>query len=158
LGQVAIPLPPVLAELRVALLRVYAAKDLSIAIDCEPGAEFVGDRGDLLELLGNIADNACKYCKSTVRIRGRVRIADQVLQIAIEDDGAGIPEAARLRIFERGVRVDESISGQGIGLSIARDIVEQYRGELAITDSVLGGTQIELLLPGKQTFVTVRQR
>ncbi len=151
LGQASIPILPIFAELRVALLRVYATKDLSILIECEPGAEFAGDRGDLLELLGNIADNACKYCRSTVRIRGRCRAEDHALQITIEDDGAGIPEAARTRILERGVRVDETTSGQGLGLSMARDIVEQYRGRLAIGDSVLGGTQIELLLPGKQS-------
>ncbi|HZF15142.1 MAG TPA: ATP-binding protein [Steroidobacteraceae bacterium] len=150
LGQTAIPALPVFTELRVALLRAYAAKDLSILIECEAGVQFIGERGDLLELLGNIADNACKYCKTTVRIRAQVHGTDRPLRITIEDDGAGIPDAARTRIFERGVRVDESTSGQGLGLSMARDIVEQYRGRLAVGESELGGTQIELALPGNR--------
>jgi two-component system sensor histidine kinase PhoQ len=106
----------------------------------------------LLELLGNIADNACKYCRSTVRIEGRVASdAPSRLLVRIEDDGPGVPEAARTRILERGVRADETTAGQGLGLSMARDIVAQYDGRLTVTQSQLGGAQIDVELPGRRS-------
>jgi two-component system sensor histidine kinase PhoQ len=152
LGQTPVDVMPVIAELRIALLRVYGAKDIVIRIDCEPGTQFLGDRGDLLELLGNIADNACKFCTSTVRIEGRVASdAPTRLRVRIEDDGPGVPEAARTRILERGVRADETTAGQGLGLSMARDIVAQYDGRLAVSQSPLGGAQIDIELPGRRS-------
>jgi two-component system sensor histidine kinase PhoQ len=151
LGQAPVDVLPVLTELRVALLRVYGAKDIAIRIECDPATQFLGDRGDLLELLGNIADNACKYCKATVRMAARIAgDARSRLLLCIEDDGPGVPEAARTRILERGVRADETTAGQGLGLSMARDIAAQYEGQLAVTQSPLGGAQIDVELPGRR--------
>lgn len=150
LGQAPVEVLPVLAELRVTLLRVYAHKDLAIRVECPPHAEFLGDRGDLFELLGNLADNACKYCRSTVTIRAEVSSdGSSRLRVTVDDDGRGVPVTERTRILERGVRADESTSGHGLGLSVARDIVAQYQGQLTVSDSPLGGARFELDLPGR---------
>ena len=142
IGQAGIAVLPVLGDLRASLLRAYRHKDLVIRIECRSTVEFLGDRGDLFELMGNLLDNACKYCRGTARVE--VRTAAHVpgrLLTLVEDDGPGIPAEARRRILERGVRADETIAGQGLGLSIARDIVAQYGGELRVTESELGGAR-----------------
>jgi two-component system sensor histidine kinase PhoQ len=150
LGQAPVEVMPVLGELRVALLRVYADKDLAIRVESSGRAAFLGDRGDLLELLGNLADNACKYCRSTVAIRAEISgDGSSRLRVTVDDDGPGVPASARARILDRGVRADESTPGQGLGLSMARDIIAQYNGRLIVTDSPFGGARFELELPGR---------
>jgi two-component system, OmpR family, sensor histidine kinase PhoQ len=152
LGHAAMQVDPLLTELRAALNKVYASKDLLIEVAAEPGAQFAGDRGDLFELLGNLLDNACKWCRSRVRVDvkravgsdGRSRLA-----IRVEDDGAGIAVADRNRILERGARADEQVPGQGLGLAMVKEIVELYDGRLAIGDSPLGGALIDIELPGR---------
>jgi two-component system sensor histidine kinase PhoQ len=152
LGQAGVTVLPVLSDLRTSLLRVYREKDLVIRIECAPAVEFIGDRGDLLELLGNLLDNACKYCRGIVQVKaGMTDVAASRITLLVEDDGKGVPAEARERILVRGVRVDESASGQGLGLSIARDIVAQYGGELRVAESALGGARFELTLPGRAT-------
>jgi two-component system sensor histidine kinase PhoQ len=140
---------PILNELRSALLRVYSNKDIVIRVACEPTLAFLGDRGDLLELIGNVADNACKYCAGVVTAEARM-VAGQPnrIGIAVDDDGPGVPDGAHERILERGVRIDESAAGHGLGLSMARDIVAQYHGELAVSNSALGGARFTITLPG----------
>jgi len=152
LGQAPVDVAPIVAELRVALLKVYARKDLSIEVLIAAGSQFVGDRGDLTELLGNLLDNACKWCRGAVRVTGSVDGSFAVrerLGIVVEDDGAGISEEDRERIGRRGVRTDETVPGHGIGLSMVQDTVEMYGGTLTIDGSTLGGARFSLRLPGK---------
>jgi two-component system, OmpR family, sensor histidine kinase PhoQ len=151
LGQASIAVAPILHELRLTLLRVYRNKDLVVRLECAPEVAFLGDRGDFLELLGNLIDNACKYSRSTVAIEARITNAvPPRLKVYVDDDGPGVPADERDRILERGVRVDESTAGHGLGLSIARDIVGQYDGELSVTNSPLGGARFEVGLPGSR--------
>lgn len=143
---------PLLTELRAALNKVYANKDLLFEFSDHPDAQFAGDRGDLFELLGNLLDNACKWCRARVRV-SLARSVDHLgrprLLIVVEDDGAGIAPADRERILERGARADEQVAGQGLGLAMVREIVELYEGRLAIGDSPLGGARIEVEIPGR---------
>jgi two-component system sensor histidine kinase PhoQ len=141
-----------MVDLRVAMLKVYSRKDLSITLAVQPGAQFVGDRGDLTELLGNLLDNACKWCKSQVNVQVALDAAaepKQRLRIVVEDDGPGITPADRARVVERGVRADEKVPGHGLGLAMVRDTVDLYGGRLAIEESALGGARISLALPGR---------
>ncbi len=136
-GQSAVEVAPMLVELRAALSKVYPQRDLLIEIGAPEGIAFAGDRGDLFELLGNLLDNACKWCRSRVRVTAaRLSAADvrTRLRISVEDDGAGIASADRERILERGARADEQVEGQGLGLAMVREIVDLYDGTLEIGD------------------------
>jgi two-component system sensor histidine kinase PhoQ len=152
LGQAAVEIDPLLTELRAALKKVYGTKDLLIEVANTEPATFAGDRGDLFELLGNLLDNACKWCRSRVRVTvGRAMTPDgrRRIRIVVEDDGAGIASTDRQRILERGARADEHMPGQGLGLAMVRDIVELYDGKLEISDSPLGGARVDVELPGR---------
>jgi two-component system sensor histidine kinase PhoQ len=152
LGQAPLDVEPLIRELRTTMFKVYARKDFSLAVVVEPGAQFIGDRSDLIELLGNLIDNACKWCKSQVRVTvslNPLAAPRQRLRIAVEDDGQGITEEDSARVLERGVRTDERVPGHGLGLSMVRDTVDLYGGKLAIERSELGGARISLALPGR---------
>ena len=152
LGQAPLEIEPLLVDLRVAMLKVYSRKDLLIALTVQPGALFVGDLGDVTELLGNLLDNACKWCKGEVRVVATLDPAadpKQRLKMTIDDDGPGISEGDRARVLERGVRTDEKVPGHGLGLAMVRETVDLYGGRLAIEKSTLGGVRISLALPGR---------
>ena len=160
MGQAAVELAPVVAELRSALLRVHASKDLSVEVRIAPGLQFVGDRNDLTEALGNVLDNACKWCRSLVRVSAGLGPSDggrnPLLRITVEDDGPGIPAELRASGPERGRRADERTPGHGIGLAMVRETCETYGGALALLTSELGGARIELQLPGRDAPRTAR--
>jgi two-component system, OmpR family, sensor histidine kinase PhoQ len=153
LGQAAVPVAPVIAELRAAMRKVHARKDLIIEVDVAADAGFVGDRRDLLELLGNLIDNACKWCRSTVRVQARLDVVmppGRSLTIRVEDDGPGIAPANRGRVLNRGVRADERAPGHGLGLAMVVDTVAMYGGELLISESpALQGACLDIALPGR---------
>lgn len=108
--------------------------------------QFAGESQDLQEMVGNLLDNACKWAHSRVQLAASR--ADGELCIRIEDDGPGLSEAERSRVFERGVRADERTPGTGLGLDIARELAGLYQGEVRLGVSALGGLQAELTLPG----------
>ena len=102
--------------------------------------------------MGNLLDNACKWCRRRVRLDVQPIAASAGgragMQIVVEDDGPGMPVVEADRLVQRGARGDEQVPGQGIGLAVVRDLVEPRGGELAISVSALGGTRIEVRLPG----------
>lgn len=153
LGSEVVLVAQLVAELRAALLKVHASRDLSIEVAIEKNAGFSGDRGDLMELLGNLLDNACKWCRSRVRVsatlRGDAPLGER-LCISVEDDGAGIATEDRARVVERGVRADEHQPGHGLGLAMVRDTTLLYGGRFEIAASTeLGGARVVLYLPGR---------
>jgi two-component system sensor histidine kinase PhoQ len=141
-----LPVAPVVARLRESLVKVYADKALDIAVDIAPDCRFRGDERDLMEMLGNLMDNACKYGRRRVRVRAGGGTS-RPLRIDIEDDGPGIPSGERKRSLLRGTRLDQLSPGQGLGLAVAADIVESYRGRLEINDSELGGARVTVTFP-----------
>jgi two-component system, OmpR family, sensor histidine kinase PhoQ len=152
LGQAPIELASVCADLRSALLKVYAGKDIAIELAIAPNAQFVGDRGDLTELLGNMLDNGCKWCRSRVRLTATSDPSAgprERLSLVIEDDGPGISAADRARVLRRGVRADEHVPGYGLGLAMVHDTVDLYGGRIAIDTSALGGARFAVRLPGR---------
>ena len=123
------------------LRRIYRDKDLMFDVRVATGAHFPGDREDLLELLGNLLDNACKWARHQVRIS--VESGNELL-LCIEDDGPGCAPQALDHLGQRDVRNDEQIAGHGLGLSIVQEIVEQYDGRLSFDRSeALGGFRVE---------------
>jgi two-component system, OmpR family, sensor histidine kinase PhoQ len=153
LGQAPVAVMPLLTDLRAAMLKVHARKDLRIDLDAPAEPGFLGDSGDILELLGNLVDNACKWCRSRVIVAVRLepqRELSQRLSIVVEDDGPGIAPENRARVIERGVRADEHVTGHGLGLAMVRETAGLYGGRLSITESAtLGGARVELQLPGR---------
>jgi two-component system sensor histidine kinase PhoQ len=142
-----IAVAPVLERLRATLLKVYAARELDIAMDVEATARYRGDERDLLEILGNLLDNACKYARGQVRVTARGGDVGEGLAIAIEDDGEGISPELRDALLRRGSRADSRQEGQGIGLAVVLDIVTSHGGQLTIGDSELGGAAVRLTFP-----------
>ncbi len=152
LGQAPVDVAPIVSELRVALLKVYGNKDLLFTATMDAGVQFIGDRADLTELLGNLLDNACKWSKSQVRITGAIEAGAEsrtALNLVIDDDGPGIAEADRARVLVRGGRADESTPGHGLGLAMVHDTVALYGGNMRIDASPLGGARFDLKLPGR---------
>jgi two-component system, OmpR family, sensor histidine kinase PhoQ len=152
LGQAPVDVAPIITELRAALLKVYGNKDLLFETAVDPGAQFIGDRADLTELLGNLLDNACKWSRSRVRVEAGVDAAATTrnsLVLYIDDDGPGIAEADRARVLMRGGRADEATPGHGLGLAMVHDTVALYGGIMRIDSSRLGGARFDLKLPGR---------
>ncbi|MCR9104913.1 MAG: ATP-binding protein [Gammaproteobacteria bacterium] len=135
---------PVVDRLVTSLAKVHVDKDIDFELHIAEHATFRGDERDLMELLGNLIDNACKYCVHRVRIVARSE--GQRLELIVEDDGCGIPVDLRSAILRRGVRADTSRPGQGIGLAVAADIARGYGGKLIVEDSELGGALLRAAL------------
>lgn len=140
------PVEPIVQRLFSALQKVYADKHIHAQYTLADNSVFAGDEQDLMELLGNITENAFKYGKSNVKLSSAIE-HEKYLLITIEDDGAGIPAEQQARILERGQRLDSSQPGQGIGLAVAVDIIHSYAGELHIHQSELGGATFQIKLP-----------
>lgn len=153
LGQSPLSLRAAAAELISTLDKVYAGKRLSVSLEGEAG--LAGDRGDVLELLGNLLDNAYKWARTRVTVRLSIAhnaaLAKPEARILIDDDGPGWGTTDPGALFERGVRADESRPGHGLGLSVVRDLVEAYDGEIAASGNDWGGARIELRLPAPQS-------
>lgn len=142
------PVAPLLDNLTSALNKVYQRKGVSISLDISPEISFIGEKNDFMEVMGNLLDNACKYCLEFVEISARQD--DDQLHIIVEDDGPGIPQGKRDQVFDRGQRADTLRPGQGVGLSVARDIVEQYDGRIETGDSLLGGARMVAIFGRQQ--------
>jgi two-component system sensor histidine kinase PhoQ len=134
-----------------ALNKVYNDKNISVELQIEQGLAFYGDENDLIEVMGNLLDNAYKYAQNVVRLSGSniKSKAGSQLQLTFEDDGCGVPLEKRERILERGVRLDSSGEGHGFGLSIVADIVNNYQGVLSIQSSSLGGALFNIIIPNR---------
>lgn len=151
LGAAPVDVRDALEALRSALLKVYIERGIACELAIARACLFNGDREDLTEIAGNLADNAFKWARSRVRI-----IAEPIskptarrdgLRLVIEDDGPGIPPDERTHVLDRGARLDERVSGQGIGLSVVRELVQLNGGTIAIEESPLGGARVEVRLP-----------
>ncbi|OCW23196.1 sensor histidine kinase [Pseudomonas aylmerensis] len=132
----------------LATLNMIHGEHLDLSYQVAPGLHLPWDREDLLELLGNLLDNACKWADAEVRLS--ISETPQGYLLAVEDDGPGIPETQRDQVFSRGARLDEQIDGHGLGLGIVRDIVEVWGGVLQLQESELGGLKALIELPRRQ--------
>lgn len=134
-----------------ALDKVYADKNVQCKVEIEAGMEFRCQEGDMMELLGNLVDNAFKWSRQQIEIRiRREELSNQAefcLLVEICDDGPGIDEKDLETVLARGGRLDPATKGHGLGLAMVQNIVELYQGELRIGRSVLGGAKVTLWLP-----------
>ena len=158
-----------LPSLAGLLEQVYPDKHVDLRWHVAADAELMQDRQDMLELIGNLLDNAAKWASAVVMlnvrrtteagahdaahsgVHGRARAVRNVVEgirLDVEDDGPGCEPGELSRLTERGVRLDESVAGHGLGLSIVKDIVDTYGGRLELGRSVrLGGLRATVYLP-----------
>jgi len=140
----------VVEKLIITLSKIYQDSKLSFLVEVDETASFKGDEADLMEILGNVLDNACKAAKQKVAIK--VISVNKKLTIEISDDGDGIDESQQKIILSRGGRADTYQAGHGIGLAIVNDLVSSYQGQLLIGKSeVLSGASFTIIfdLSGK---------
>jgi len=135
------------AELRelCTLLNRLHGEHLQFECRLPAGLRLPWDREDLLELFGTLLDNAGKWADQQVRLE--VAQGAEGYLIQVEDDGPGVPQAQRETILDRGARLDEAVSGHGLGLGIAKDIVDSCGGTLVLETSGLGGLAVVIRLP-----------
>ena len=115
----------------------------------DPELAFYGEQRDLLELAGNLLDNACKYGNGQVRVSAQPLDASEPragISLQVEDNGPGIAVGEREMLLRRGVRGDERVEGHGLGLAIVLEIVSAYNGEISIKQSDLGGACVNVSL------------
>ncbi|MDF7777915.1 HAMP domain-containing sensor histidine kinase [Sphingomonas sp. AOB5] len=135
---------PSIEAVERAVARLYP--NVRIDIDGTKDAVAHIERQDLDEILGNLVENAAKYGGGSVFVTASVQSG--FVEIMVEDDGRGIPEADRIRIFDRGVRLDSGKPGTGLGMAIVRDVVEIYDGTVSLEESEdLGGLLVRMRLP-----------
>ncbi|REL30045.1 ATP-binding protein [Thalassotalea euphylliae] len=141
--RLSVDIKPCIDKLLSAMAKIYRDKTVTVAVEVADGAKFKGDEADLMEILGNLLDNA--YKAATAKVAVTVNVSAKYLTLSIADDGVGISEHKRDSIMQRGVRADTYEQGHGIGLAIVRDIVTSYQGKIDIKrDAELGGALFEL--------------
>jgi signal transduction histidine kinase len=124
---------------------LYQAKKIRYAVDNQLSVGWAIDREDGFELLGNVLDNASKWCRETVLLR--LWLSEGEIRIRIEDDGDGVAPSRLSQLKQRGLRLDESQVGHGLGLSIVDEIVHVYNARWQLEASPLGGLRVDLFWP-----------
>jgi signal transduction histidine kinase len=141
---------PVLQSLARTLQRINSQRNLEIKVEAPAGLRFRGERQDLEEMVGNLLDNACKWGKSSIKVKASPTSSEEGrawLLITVEDDGPGIPPEKRAAALKRGERLDESKPGSGLGMSIIAETAAMYSGTIALDQSNQGGLKANLKLP-----------
>ncbi len=136
---------PLIERMAQAMRTLHA--DRGIVVDAHAEGDCVAqiEEQDCEEILGNLLDNACKWGRTRVAIAARA--AEARVVVTIDDDGPGLPEVERERVFLRGEKLDERAEGAGLGLSIVRDLTATYDGSIGLDSSPLGGLRAVLSLP-----------
>jgi len=125
-----------------ALQKVYCEKNIKVRSEVASNAVFYGEETDLMEVCGNLLDNAFKYGATQVQVLASQK--NQILMLEFNDDGPGIAESDRTFVLHRGARADTLKSGQGIGLAVAVEIINSYGGEISIAQNHWGGARIRV--------------
>jgi signal transduction histidine kinase len=132
-------------ELIEAVNQLYRGRSLEIMTSAMTEAMLPLDYEDMLELLGNLLDNACKWADHRVHLEITV---DEAVTMTVADDGPGLARDAHDALLQRGSRLDEQERGHGLGLAIVRDLVDDYHGRLQLGRSAhLGGLEVRVVLP-----------
>ncbi|WKD50827.1 ATP-binding protein [Microbulbifer spongiae] len=141
-----IPVAPLMYKILDALEKVYRNKPSDVRSHCSEKTLFYGDEGDLMELLGNLLDNAYKYGNGRVDVTVEQMPDGHNLMVRVVDNGPGLDRETWKAVTQRGVRADQQQPGQGIGLAVVVDIVESYQGHINAESLSCGGTAITVTL------------
>src|SRR5690606_31927754 len=124
--------------------------NLAVDLDLPAAARFRGERQDLEEMAGNLIDNAFKWASARVAVEVSLEQREpgrQVVRVTVDDDGPGLTPAQREQVARRGLRLDESKPGSGLGLSIVVEVAGLYGGSLNLGTAPIGGLRADLVLP-----------
>jgi len=131
-----------------AMEKIYQDRPMIVELKLSEEVLFYGDENDLLEIFGNLIDNAFKYGRSRLTIGGEQ--TSKGVSFIVEDDGPGLSACQQEVVFQRGERLDQQGLGQGIGLAVVFDIVKGYNGDIRVASSDLGGAKFLVFLPHGQ--------
>ena len=141
---------PVIDELAVTLERIFRDKGVEIDWRCPDDLCFRGEKQDLMEMAGNVIENAGKWCRSRVWVNVEPTGPEQMV-VTVEDDGPGLPADRREEALKRGQRLDESAPGSGLGLAIVDELARAYGGAVTLGESARGGLKVQIGLPRAET-------
>ncbi len=160
LAPESVRLGPVARDIASSLRKIYQDKDVQFELQDAEGVSYAAEQGDLYELLGNLMDNAWKWCRAAVTVSIACRQKDEsgamLVVLTVEDDGPGIPAGDVNEVLSRGARGDKrgDVPGQGIGLAVVAELVDLYNGILQIGSSGTGGASVTIELPVRRTTMT----
>ncbi|WP_261396769.1 ATP-binding protein [Photobacterium rosenbergii] len=137
---------PRVDAISMAMDKVYASRGVVLVNELDSDLLVAIEKRDLDEIIGNLIENSYKWAKSLIRVHQLEQSADTVM-VVIEDDGPGIDDGAYQNVLKRGVRLDETTPGTGLGLNIVNELAHSYRGELTLSRSQLGGLKAAVTLP-----------
>jgi two-component system sensor histidine kinase PhoQ len=143
--QAAIPLLPITQKVANAMDKVYQHKQLSITIEAINNVAIKADETDIMEMVGNLLDNACKAADSKVLVA--LKNEGNWAVLTIDDDGPGVPSDKKQALLERGTRLDTYADGQGIGMALVSDLIAIYQGKLLIERAPIGGARFIVKFP-----------
>ena len=143
------PVAPIIDGLERVMRKVHQEKNLTINVHRQADLRFRGDKQDLEEMIGNLLDNACKWADSEIRVSAtaQARGRDDRLVVTIDDDGPGLSGKDYEEALSRGRRMDQSVPGSGLGLSIVDELARVYGGKFHLQPAKLGGLSAQLDLP-----------
>lgn len=141
---------PVLEGLLRAFTKIHRTIDFDTTMTGDTAPQFRGEKQDLEEMAGNLIDNAGKWARAQVHVGLQTMIRDErtMLILTVDDDGPGLTPEKRAEMGKRGVRLDESKPGTGLGFSIVKDLASMYGGRVSLDAAPLGGLRVVLELPG----------
>lgn len=138
-------LRPIVFRLRESLLKVYFDKTFTLEINIDEYARCRVDYDDLMEVFGNLLNNACRFCESKIVVTATQDV--DFLVVDIDDDGMGFPDNNPSQLLKRGMRADSKTDGQGIGLAVSTEIIENAGGKITLMMSPFVGARVRLHLP-----------
>jgi signal transduction histidine kinase len=136
---------PILYRLKTPLLKVHHSKIFDIDINVDESSQCRMDKDDLMEVFGNLINNACRFCEKTVSVTATDN--GETITIDIDDDGLGFPDKNPSTLLKRGMRADNKTEGQGIGLAVSNEIIEAAGGRMELLVSPYIGARVRLHLP-----------
>ena len=139
------PIRPILTRLAATMKKVHRDKEFEIRINVDDFSKCRLDTEDLMELFGNLLNNACRFCDKLVEVSAYRD--DDMLVIDIDDDGMGFPSENPSKLLKRGIREDSKTEGQGIGLAVSTEIVAAVNGKIELLVSPYVGARVRLHLP-----------
>ncbi len=135
---------PIVELLIKTMKKIYHDKNIHFELNCKAQSQFKISEGDCMEILGNLLDNACKWCQNKIIID--IQSTETTLQILVIDNGPGIDLDMIHKISQRGIRADELTPGHGVGLAIVQDIIAAYKGKINFLNIKTGGLKADILM------------